>query len=47
MIVRHLTFDGQDYRLELTMAETKTGRPYVASIPSDLTSYVDSYLAVS
>lgn len=44
VIGRHLIFDGQAYRLEFTSAETKTGRPYIAAIPHELTPYVDTYL---
>jgi integrase/recombinase XerD len=44
VIGRHVIFDGQDYRLHLTAAETKTGRPYSAAVPHDLTSYMDRWL---
>ena len=44
VIGRHLIFDGRAYRLEFTAAETKTGRPYVAAVPHELTPYVDDYL---
>jgi hypothetical protein len=43
---RHLIFDGHAYRLEFTAAETKTGRPYVAAVPPELTTYLDDYLHV-
>jgi integrase/recombinase XerD len=46
VIGRHLIFDGQAYRLELTAAETKTGRPYHAAVPPELTAYVNDYLEV-
>lgn len=46
VIGRHLIFDGQAYRLEFTAAETKTGRPYVAAVPHELTPYLDDYLQV-
>jgi integrase/recombinase XerD len=46
VIGRHLLFDGRGYRLEFTAAETKTGRPYVAAVPAELTAYVDDYLRV-
>ena len=44
-IGRHLVFDGGSYRLEFSGEETKTGRPYIAELPSQLTSYIDRYLA--
>jgi len=46
VIGKHLIFDGQDYRLNLTAAETKTGRPYVAAIPQVLTTHVHQWLHV-
>jgi integrase/recombinase XerD len=46
MIGRHLVFDGRDYRLHLTAAETKTRRPYVAAVPPELTPYIDRWLRV-
>ena len=33
VVGQHLVSDGRDYRLTLTAAETKTGRPYVAMVP--------------
>jgi integrase len=46
VIGRHLLFDGQGYRIELTAEETKTGRPYVADLPRELTPYIDGWLNV-
>jgi integrase/recombinase XerD len=46
VIGRHLIFDGRSYRLEFTAAETKSGRPYHAALPHELTPYVDEYLQV-
>ncbi len=46
VIGQHLVFDGHDYRLEITAAETKTGRPYVADVPHELTPYIDRWLQV-
>jgi len=43
-IGRHLTFDNGAYQLEFTKEETKTGRPYRASLPPQLTNYVNRYL---
>jgi integrase len=37
-------FDGQDYQVKLAAAETKTGRPYVAAVPCELTPYIDRWL---
>jgi hypothetical protein len=37
VIGQHLVFDSHDYRMKLTAAEIKTGRPYVAAVPHDLT----------
>ena len=37
VIGQHLVFDGYAYRLKLTAAETKTGRPYHAAVPPELT----------
>ena len=39
-----LVFDGQDYQMKLPAAETKTGRPYVAAVPHELTPYIDRWL---
>jgi integrase/recombinase XerD len=44
MIGQHLVFDGQAYRLQITAAETKNGRPYIARVPHELTSYIDEWL---
>jgi integrase/recombinase XerD len=44
IIGRHLLFDGCAYRLEFTAEETKTGRPYVAELPAQLTPYLQLYL---
>jgi integrase/recombinase XerD len=46
VIGQHLVFDGRAYRLEITAAETKTGRPYIAAVPDELTPYVDRWLQV-
>jgi integrase/recombinase XerD len=46
VIGEHLVFDGDVYRLKLTAAETKSGRPYVAGVPSELTPYIDDWLQV-
>jgi integrase/recombinase XerD len=46
VIGQHLVFDGRDYRVKLTAAETKTGRPYVAAVPHELTPYVERWLRV-
>ena len=46
VIGQHLLFDGHDYRVSLTAAETKTGRPYVAAVPHELTPYIDRWLQV-
>jgi integrase/recombinase XerD len=43
-IGQHLIFDGERYRLHVTAAETKTGRPYVAPVPHELISYIDQWL---
>jgi integrase/recombinase XerD len=44
-IGRHLLFDGQSYRLEFSGEEMKTGRPYIAEFPTQLTAYMDRYIA--
>ncbi len=44
VIGRHLIFDGRDYRIELTAAETKGRRRYHAAVPAELTRYMDRYL---
>jgi integrase/recombinase XerD len=46
LIGRHLIFDGCNYRLKFTAAETKSGRPYLPVVPPVLTSYIDRYLQV-
>jgi integrase/recombinase XerD len=46
VIGQHLVFDGSAYWLKLPAAETKTGRPYVAAVPPELTPYVDGWLQV-
>ncbi len=46
VIGQHLVFDGRAYRLEITAAETKTGRPYIAAVPHELTTYIDRWLQV-
>jgi len=46
MVGQHLLFDGEDYRLSLTAAETKTGRPYVAAVLHELTPYIERWLQV-
>ena len=46
VIGQHVVFDGHGYRLDLTAAETKTGRPYVAAVPHELTPYIDRWLQV-
>ena len=43
---QHLLYDGQDYRVNLTAAETKFGRPYAAAVPHELTPYIDRWLQV-
>jgi integrase len=45
-IGRHLVWDGQGHQLHFTAAETKTKRPYVASLPPELTPYIDAWLQV-
>jgi integrase/recombinase XerD len=44
MIGQHLMFDGCAYCLKLTAAETKSGRPYHAAIPAELTPYIEGWL---
>jgi integrase/recombinase XerD len=39
-------FDGSAYLLKLSAAETKTGRPYIAAVPAELTPYIDGWLQV-
>ena len=46
VIGQHLVFDGEAHGLQLTAAETKTGRPYRAAIPTELTGYIGRYLEV-
>src|SRR5918996_3151375 len=46
VIGQHLVFDGCAYWLKLSAAETKTGRPYVAAVPLELTPYIDGWLQV-
>jgi integrase/recombinase XerD len=44
VIGQHLMFDGAAYWLKLSAAETKTGRPYVVTVPPELTPYIDGWL---
>jgi integrase/recombinase XerD len=37
VIGQHFVFDGRSYGVKLSAAETKTGRPYVATVPPELT----------
>ena len=46
VIGQHLVFNGSGYWLKLSAAETKTGRPYHAAVPPELTPYVDGCLQV-
>jgi len=46
VIGQHLVFDGDVYRLKLSAAETKTGRPYHAAARPELTPYIDDWLQV-
>ena len=46
LIGQHVIFDDGAYGLKLTAAETKTGRPYVAAVPPELTPYIDDWLHV-
>jgi integrase/recombinase XerD len=46
VIGQHLLFDGCEYRLKLSAAETKSGRPYHAGVPPELTPYIDGWLQV-
>ena len=46
VIGQHLVFDGYAYRLKVSASETKTGRPQVAPVPPELTSYIDGWLQV-
>ena len=46
VIGQHLVFDGDAYRLKLSAAETKAGRPYLGSVPPELTPYIDGWLQV-
>ena len=46
VIGQHLIFGDRAYGLKLTAAETKTGRPYVAAVPPELTPYIDGWLQV-
>jgi integrase len=46
VIGQHLVFDGHDYQVRLSAAETKYGRPYIAAIPHELTPYIDRWLQV-
>ena len=46
VIGQHLLFEEQAYRMELTAAETKTGRPYIAPVPHELTPCIDEWLGV-
>jgi integrase/recombinase XerD len=44
VIGQHLVFDGAAYLVKLSATETKTGRPYVAAVPPELTPYIDRWL---
>jgi integrase/recombinase XerD len=44
VVGQHLVCDGQDYQVKLTAAETKSGRPYHAAIPAELTPYIEGWL---
>jgi integrase/recombinase XerD len=44
VIGQHRMFDGGAYCLKLTAAETKSGRPYHAAIPAELTPYIEGWL---
>jgi integrase/recombinase XerD len=44
VIGQHLVFDGSAYRLKLSAAETKAGRPYHAAVPPELTPSIDGWL---
>jgi integrase len=46
IIGQHLVFDGCAYGLKLNATETKTGRPYAATVPMELTPYIDDWLQV-
>ena len=46
VVGQHLVSDGHDYRVRLAATETKTGRPYVAAVPAELTTYIDRWLQV-
>ena len=46
VIGQHLVFDGSAYLLKLSAAETKSGRPYAAAVPPELTPYIDGWLQV-
>jgi integrase/recombinase XerD len=46
VIGQHLVFDGDAYLVKLSAAETKTGRPYVAAVPPELTPYLDRWLEI-
>jgi hypothetical protein len=46
VIGQHLVFDGEGYQVKLTAAESKSGRPYVAAVPHELTPYIDRWLQV-
>lgn len=46
VIGQHLVVDGRDYRVNLTAAETRSGRPHVAAVPHELTPYIDRWLQV-
>ena len=43
---RHLMFVGEAYELRFGATEMKTGRPYRAPLPRELTAYIDRYLKV-
>jgi integrase/recombinase XerD len=46
VIGQHLVFDGDAYLVKLSATETKTGRPYVAAVPPELTPYIDRWLEI-
>jgi integrase len=46
VIGQHLVLNSSAYWLKLSAAETKTGRPYHASVPPELTPYINGWLQV-
>jgi integrase len=44
VIGQHLVFDHASYLVKLSATEMKTGRPYVAAVPPELTPYIDGWL---